>query len=82
MKELPFDRFPNPSEGRFAVDLPRTTGAGSLQVFELGGRQVFQLQLAAGMEHQEIDLSGLSSGVYLVRLLSDGQVGRAKIVIR
>lgn len=74
--------YPNPSDGRFTVDLPMTTGAAALQVFELGGRQVYQLQLASGMEHQVVDLSGLSPGVYIVRWLSGGQVGRAKIVIR
>ncbi len=74
--------YPNPSNGLFTIDLPLVPTATTMQVFDLSGRQVQQLQVAPGTERQAVDLSAIPAGVYVVRWLAGGDSGRVKVVVR
>ncbi|WP_412062339.1 T9SS type A sorting domain-containing protein [Rubrivirga sp. IMCC45206] len=77
--------FPNPAAGtarvRFAL---ATTADVSLRVFDTTGRQVMTLAdgaRTAGSHDVSADLSGLASGVYVLRLVADGDVATARMAV-
>lgn len=66
--------FPNPSEGRFQLEM-RVSAPGNylLQVLDLHGRPVYRsdLRADAGLQRRSIELGALPKGVYLLQV-SDG----------
>jgi subtilisin-like proprotein convertase family protein len=80
---LVFEVTPNPSNGLFLVklDLPRLTDL-ELAVYDVVGRQVFAAQTATvGASQLPLDLQGLVSGTYLLRVRSGEHWGVRKLVI-
>ncbi len=80
---LVFEVTPNPSNGLFLVklDLPGLTDL-DLAVYDIVGRQVFAAQTAAvGASQLPLDLQGLVSGTYLLRVRSGEHWGVRKLVI-
>lgn len=73
---------PNPTDGRLTISFPAVGADGSLEVYDLSGRQVQHHFIARGLTSQEISLESLASGVYVVRWLAAGQAGRVKVVKR
>jgi len=70
--------FPNPSTGW--VTIPNPAGAPrNIQVFDVAGQQVRQLNSS----DTEIDLSGLNSGIYFLRIMdkSTGKTDSARLII-
>ncbi len=57
--------FPNPSNGRFAVDY-KGTGEARLTIVNLGGQTVFNSYVNPGV--QPVDISSLPAGTYFVKL--------------
>ena len=78
--ECDFILSPNPSTGIFSVDLPMEYGKGTLNVIAMDGKQLFKEEINTGItEHR---LSELSSGVYLVRLVTEeGYICEKRAVI-
>ena len=77
--------YPNPfnSVTRIAYSLSEA-GMVDVAVYDLSGRCVLELASGsrdAGMHSVTFDASGMSSGVYLVRLESAGQVSRQKLTL-
>jgi hypothetical protein len=79
-----FTIMPNPNDGRFVVAISGMLPANHmLNVYDLTGRTVFSKILEEGNDiSAEVDLSGITSGFYLVELRSDNASGRKKILIR
>ncbi len=80
---LVFEVLPNPSDGLFTLkmDLPIFTSL-DLTVFDVVGRQVFASQTeAAGAVQQPLDLRGLASGTYLLRVSDGEHWGVKKLVV-
>jgi len=77
--------YPNPASGEVTITL---TGAAkqpyTLQVVDLFGRNMMtkQLNTSDGNLRELVNLSGLSSGIYLVRMVSETESYRAKLTIR
>ena len=76
---------PNPLSSGFAVlryGLPKA-GAAELSVYNVAGQTVMAQTLAAGRSGAvNLDLRHLSTGVYLVKLSSDGFVNSQKLVVQ
>jgi hypothetical protein len=68
--------FPNPSTGRFQVEL----GGQEVpyRILDLGGRSVQQGVFNATLN--TIDLSSEQEGVYLLQLLGEGEVRTTRLV--
>jgi subtilisin-like proprotein convertase family protein len=80
---LVFEVLPNPSNGLFILkmDLPSSAKL-DLSVFDVVGRQVFASQMeAVGSVQQPLDLQGLASGTYLLRVTDGEQSGVKRLVI-
>lgn len=68
--------YPNPSNGRLFFDLPE--GVHSIEVLDLTGRMVAQKPTTG---NTEMSLGHLSSGVYLVHLVTEGKVHSTQRVV-
>ncbi|MBI1226128.1 MAG: T9SS type A sorting domain-containing protein [Bacteroidetes bacterium] len=81
--DLQFEVLPNPSNGLFTLkmDLPSIVKL-ELSVHDVVGRQVFASQIGAvGAVQQSLDLRGLASGTYVLRISSGSAWGVKKLVI-
>lgn len=77
--------YPNPTNGpmRLIYGLEKS-GMADLKVFDLNGRQVAQLlrtELSAGNHQFTWDTNLVSSGIYLIRLESGGNVNTTKVAV-
>ncbi|QYS90828.1 T9SS type A sorting domain-containing protein [Flavobacterium covae] len=77
-----FEIFPNPSNGKFNITLS-TDQEVTIQLFDLGGRNMFERKYEAkGSEfNSEIDLSNISSGVYILNIESKNKKESRRIII-
>lgn len=70
--------YPNPSNGRFTVDLsevgPSAEAPGELRLVDQLGRTVWTGSTTNGRDLQSITLIAPKAGVYLLTLMSDGGV--------
>ncbi|NNC83325.1 MAG: hypothetical protein HKN79_07085 [Flavobacteriales bacterium] len=80
-EERDFDVWPNPSAGRFEVDLSAFTEGGLLIVSDHLGRTIQTHRFGAYMERMAIDLEDKSPGIYLVQLESEGAMGTRTVVV-
>ncbi len=66
---LPVTVFPNPTlDGMVTVEMPVSTAATPLTVYDITGRPVFTSVIPANETRASLDLHHLPTGVYLVRL--------------
>jgi len=71
--------FPNPTDGKIQIDLPFGTNATGT-IYNLYGKNVFQF--IANDPAIQIDVSGLSKGLYCIALQSEGKIRTNKLIIR
>jgi hypothetical protein len=78
--------FPNPARRqatvRFAIPKEKT-GRVRLRVYDLLGREVRTVRRAseAGRHKMQLDVTGLSSGVYLLQLVAEGTVKSRRMTV-
>ncbi len=64
-----FTLYPNPSKGKYRISYqPEQTGAVSLMVSDMTGRTVLQKTMSDSNGTEEIDLTGMVSGVYALQV--------------
>jgi Secretion system C-terminal sorting domain/PA domain len=73
--------YPNPSNGIVNITINDYTGKANLQVIDVNGREVYSLKNTDFNVEKSIDLSGLQSGVYIVKINAQGANYTKKIVI-
>ena len=79
-------RSPSPARGRIDVSLTLPDGAPArLELYDLAGRRIASrdlAQLGAGVHRMRLEESaGLSSGIYLIRLIRGGEVRTSRVVL-
>ncbi|WP_299048901.1 choice-of-anchor V domain-containing protein [uncultured Polaribacter sp.] len=77
-QRLDFDLFPNPASDQLTIQLPSGSEQATVQFFDYLGRLALTQEISFGNE--EINVSNLNSGVYLLRVLSDDKIGSQKFV--
>ena len=81
----PLSLYPNPSTGLVNLSLNvETAGQLNIEIFDISGRLVFNeiLNAAEGNLNRAIDLSGVDSGVYFVKVTSDSGEYNQKLTIQ
>ncbi len=75
--------YPNPSQGLFFVNLPRPADATGvlIEIINMQGNIIYEGIAKAGTR-QQLDLTNQKSGIYIVRVVHDGNVSVARIVKR
>ncbi len=78
-----FGLFPNPGTGVFNLQYAGKSGLSNIEVFDVAGRVVYnaQVQLARGTTHS-MDLTGLSTGSYNVRLTVGGVRTEQRLMVK
>lgn len=80
-----FSIYPNPSQTEVFVDFETSPEKSySLDIIDIRGSIVKQEAFRSvrnGMQHNRVDLSGLSAGTYFVKLCGDSREGVRKLVI-
>jgi hypothetical protein len=70
--------FPNPVNDMVTVKIKELQGNASIRVFDMYGRMV--MQQSTGLPLTQLDVSKLSSGLYLIRVMNGGKEDVLKIV--
>jgi len=75
---LSFDLFPNPAAERLTIQLPSGSNSATVQLFDYVGRLALTQDISLGNEN--VNVSNLNSGVYLLRVMSNDKIGTQKFV--
>jgi hypothetical protein len=70
--------YPNPSTGKFTVNLPGCKGI--LEIYNILGKQVYRSEFNG--QGSVIDLSNQPNGIYLAKFYSGEKIHTVKLVIR
>ena len=70
--------FPNPTSGLITIDIPEADGLKDINIADLSGKIIYSAQLKGG---NTLDLSQLSNGVYLVKVLSNDRYFVGKVFL-
>lgn len=79
-----FSVLPNPSKGQFSIEFAMTgSHETAYGIYDVTGRMVFNKDIGtmSGTYTDRIDVSALSSGVYYLELVADGETMHRKLVI-
>lgn len=71
---------PNPSTGIFRLTLPKAS-EGRIEVFDFNGKQIMDMQVKNDVNIYQLDLSGFAKGVYVIRMVTAGQVKNQKVFL-
>ena len=74
--ELDANVYPNPTTG--VVNIEGATLNADIAVFDMFGKQLMTGKVAS--ERTELDLSGLASGIYIIRIANADAVSTIKVV--
>lgn len=72
--------YPNPTHGSFMLETVSPVQDGILKIFASDGSPVLEKRLASGSQWT-INQPGLTSGIYILQLISEKQVRKMKLVI-
>lgn len=61
--------YPNPAKNQIHVEFPNTSQATTIKVIDLASREIISNAVVPGSAIQTIDISGLSKGIYYLRVL-------------
>jgi serine protease len=76
--------YPNPNQGNFTIRAGADmNGTSQLTVFNQLGQNVYQQEISLSMERQEVpvQITGLSKGLYTIRLANGSEMQHATLVI-
>lgn len=73
-----FSLYPNPAKSGFVTIKNTIAGEKQVSILDILGKQVREVKVF----NDEINISGLNSGVYLVRITKDDAVATKKLVIQ
>ena len=70
--------YPNPASSYITIDLPTNINNATVTIYSILGQQ--QIRTTTNKPQTNIDLDGLTNGVYLVEVSSDNKVGRQMFI--
>ena len=80
IEKISFSVFPNPSEGIIQWNLPEGMNGAQISLMDMSGRTLVQARVTQeGM--QQMDLSQLSAGMYLLQIVKDLKIAQEPILI-
>ncbi len=76
--------YPNPSSGMITLELSHDAAADlDIEIFSLNGKIVYRNSLKSVSNVQEqIDLSNVTRGIYMLRVRTEDEVSMRKLVIQ
>ena len=84
-----FGIYPNPTKEdkkiNILLDVKKSASTnGTVQIFDFAGKKVHESAIAnqSGFSAQQVDLSKLTSGVYIVKMTYGGQTETKKLIVK
>jgi hypothetical protein len=77
-ERLDFDMFPNPASEEITIQLPMGSNDASIELFDYIGRLALRKKIT--LSENTIRVQGLSSGMYILKVLSDDKIGAKKLI--
>ena len=78
LQNLDFEMFPNPASENVSIQLSNSQENASITFFNYLGKEVFTQKISDAT--QKINVSNLSTGVYFVKVISEGKTGIKKFI--
>ena len=72
--------YPNPTNGTIFVDVEKIELVSNIEVTDVVGRRVLSVS-PNGMNHNQLELTPLTNGIYHVNIISDMGVVSKKVVL-
>ena len=69
LEATPFTMFPNPAKNTISINMDKVIGDGQIMITDLYGKKLKTQALSIGSNN--IDISNLSKGLYLVSVLTN-----------
>lgn len=74
--------YPNPNKGSFNVDIEDVNGDLKLELTDLSGKTIYQERFFInGVFNKTINVDNISKGVYIMKIVMNGNVSSGKIII-
>ncbi len=77
-QQLDFAMYPNPSSDHINIQLPSGVSKAELNVFDISGKLVLQSNIIS--QNQLVNVTDLSSGIYVLKIQSEGKVGSRQFI--
>jgi hypothetical protein len=77
-ERLDFEMFPNPASEEITVQLPVGSDDASIELYDYIGRLALRKKIT--LSESTITVQGLSSGMYILKVLSDDKIGAKKFI--
>ena len=77
-----FTVFPNPTTGKFTIQMTPCPQASSITITDLLGRMVYNCTAAPNTSTAQLDLGHLQPGAYIVKLKNSNGTDEQKIIIQ
>jgi hypothetical protein len=75
--------YPNPSSGRFTIEAEHATDIQTVKVYDIIGTLVKEVSIKSPAKTIDMDLTGMSEGVYIIRMEgSTGSVTRKINIVK
>ncbi len=76
-----FKVYPNPTTGTFTLELNGVAESSkvTVEIYGILGEKILKKEMT-GVKQQLFDLSGRQHGVYLIRVMNEGEMGMSKII--
>jgi hypothetical protein len=76
---LPLEIFPNPTNKTLNIQIPKQIQSAKLEIYDLSGR-IIQTETLSNESIYQLDVEGLRSGFYTLRLISEEGIYVGKFV--
>jgi hypothetical protein len=77
-----FDIFPNPTKGLFAINSKQALKEDvAISIFNATGQQIEKMAMQKGQQNLNVDISGLSKGIYLILFETKDGISYEKITL-
>lgn len=77
-KRLNFNSFPNPASQNVTIQLPSGSDNATVQFYDYVGKLILSQKITTSTE--KINVSTLSKGVYILKVLADDKIGTQKFI--
>ena len=76
--DVNFNLYPNPSSGHVQIELPVNKFINEVELFNVTGQRVLNTEFTLPVQKTSIDVSNLTPGIYLVKVLTpEGYVAKS-----
>jgi hypothetical protein len=80
------DLYPNPAQNQTTLSYSLNSSSNvTLNIFDMNGRLISSLdkgRQSAGLHTQEIALSGLDKGVYMIQIITNNATQSSKLIVQ